>query len=207
MLCPRKTYGTNADRAMSIDSRSTASPSPSPISASQVVFSSSPSFSPDTNYVVVPVTLSRLVDLLQLEQRKRINLRASFQLEIGKSQKTFDALERRLDRKVNRMQNKQSQQTRQALLCKISVLEDQLAQSVVCQHRQFQKMASNQEALQRIESMMHELTGAQQARDVETASAKENFYCIHVPCTDQTVKMMKETGIDTQTVRFTAETN
>ena len=218
MISPRKTRDTNPDRTISPDSSSSVSlispsPSLSPISASQTVFSCSPSFSPNTDYVVVPVTQSRLVDLLKLERRKRLKLRTAFQREIANSQKTFDVLEKRLDRKVKRMQTKHGQQIWQELLRKIPVLEEQLERCVQRQHKVFQQMTTNRAALQRIESMMRELAQAQQAQAQENqkapaaALAQENFYCIHVPCTEQTVRMMSEARIDVQAVRFTAETN
>lgn len=213
MISPRKASNT-IDNLKSPDSPSSSvsltsqpqSPSVSSISASQTVFSSSSSFNPNTDYVVVPVTHSRLVDLLNLERRKRLKLRAAFQRDISNSQKTFDALEKRLNRKVKHMQTKVGQQIWQALIQKIPVLEAQLEQCVQRQHKVFQQMTDNANALKRIERMINELVQASAQSIAMNEANDDTFYCIHVPCTEETVRMMSEAPIDVRSVRFPAET-
>jgi len=175
---------------------------PSEISSLQSVFSCSPAFSPNTDYIVVPVTHSRLLALLKLERRNRQKLRSAFHRDIANSQKRFDALETRLDAKVTLMQVKHCQPIWPKLAREISALEQQMNQCVQRQQRVFTQMTSNREALTRTGSMLREL-GNQQANE------QQSFYCIHVPCTKDTVQMMSDahTRVDVRNVRFTAEQN
>jgi len=176
----------------------TSSPSSraSSISTSQTVFSSSVSFSPNTDYVVVPVEHSRLVGLLKAERGWRLKFRSAFQRDVMKSQKKFEVLQKRFDATENGPKH-----DAQSLVA-------QLGRCVEYQCAVCEKMRENRASLQRIDAMLRALAhSAKNDHGAESADANPTYYGVHVPCDEGTVRLLNEVHIDPRTIRFTAESN